>query len=148
MISTNSKGSRPPKLLDQVRAKRRKLNGAIEAVRARRPKRLPVVMSPTEVAALLGALTGVPGLICKLMYGSGLWTMECLRLRTNDIDFQLNQIMVRDGKGAKDRVTVFPREIMPELEEHRKRVKMLHWRTATTSGPCRSCWAIRMSAPT
>lgn len=98
----------------------------IDAIRAKKPKRLPVVMAKSEVMVVLKTMTGAPAMMCKLMYGGGLRTMECLRLRVKDIDFTLNQIIVRNGKGAKDRVTVFPEQIKPALQDHLNRVKLLH----------------------
>jgi hypothetical protein len=77
--------------------------------RAKRPERLPVVLSREEVDRLLNELIGVKALMAWLLYGSGLRLMECLRLRVKDIDFALGQIVVRDGKGQKDRVTILPR---------------------------------------
>jgi integron integrase len=103
-----------------------KIDDAINAVRAKRPKRLPTVMSREEVSTLLEALSGTSKLMCKLMYGSGLQTMECIRLRVKDLDFKINQILVRDGKGPKDRITVFPEQVKNELHEHLERVRMLH----------------------
>jgi len=79
-----------------------------EVIRARKPKRLPVVMTREEVKAVLANLPGDKWLMASLMYGSGLRLMECLRLRVQDIDFSRNEIIVRDGKGAKDRVTMLP----------------------------------------
>ena len=73
-----------------------------EVIRARKPNRLPVVMTRDEVKAVLGHLTGDKWLMASLLYGSGLRLMECLRLRVQDIDFSRNEITVRDGKGAKD----------------------------------------------
>ena len=103
-----------------------RIDDAINAVRAKRPKRLPTVMSREEVATLLEAMSGTSKLMCKLMYGSGLRTMECIRLRVKDLDFKINQILVRDGKGSKDRITVFPEQVKNELLGHLERVRMLH----------------------
>ena len=75
-------------------------------IRARKPRRLPVVMSREEVKAVMADLTGDKRLMALIMYGTGLRLMECLRLRVQDIDFSRNEIIVRDGKGAKDRVTM------------------------------------------
>ena len=79
-----------------------------EVVRAKRPQRLPVVLARQEVQALLQPLTGVPRLMAYLLYGSGLRLLECCRLRVQDVDFAANHIVVRTGKGDKDRVTVLP----------------------------------------
>jgi integron integrase len=77
-------------------------------VRARRPLRLPIVLTREEVRAVLERLEGPPRLVAALLYGTGMRLLECLRLRVQDIDFGLNQILVRDGKGQKDRRTMFP----------------------------------------
>ena len=94
--------------------------------RARRPKRLPVVLSQKEVEQVLANITGRKGLMVKLLYGCGLRLIECLRLRVKDIDFDMNQVIVRDGKGEKDRVTMLPESIKPRLKEHLKKVKIIH----------------------
>lgn len=79
-----------------------------EFARAKRPQRLPEVLTRDEVETLLSKMDGVTGLMAGLMYGGGLRLMECVRLRVKDVDFARNQIMVRDGKGQKDRVTMLP----------------------------------------
>jgi integron integrase len=86
----------------------RPLGERIDAVRARRPERLPVVLTRAEVRALLAQLGGVHWLMASLLYGAGLRLMECLRLRVKDVDFGQNHLIVRDGKGAKDRDTLLP----------------------------------------
>ena len=100
--------------------------GVIDEVRARRPKRLPVVLTREETQGVLSLLSGINHLIVSLLYGSGLRLMECLRLRVKDIDFAVKHIIVRDGKGFKDRVTILPESIIPELKEHLVRIKALH----------------------
>ena len=100
--------------------------GVIDAVRARRPKRLPVVLTVQEVQKILSLLSGVNHLMVSLLYGSGLRLMECLRLRVKDIDFTAMHIIVRDGKGFKDRVTILPESVTPELKEHLVRIEVLH----------------------
>jgi integron integrase len=101
--------------------------GAIgEMVRARRPSRLPVVLTKTEVSRLLSGMSGTFQLMARLLYGTGMRLMEAVRLRVKDVDFEANQIMVRDGKGAKDRVTMLPQLLKPGLQEHLARVKLLH----------------------
>ncbi len=95
-------------------------------VRAKRPVRLPVVLSPGEVAALLAQLDGVHGLMAGILYGCGLRLMECLRLRVKDVDFAYRQILVRDGKGAKDRVTMLPERLVQALHEQLGVAKRLH----------------------
>jgi integron integrase len=94
--------------------------------RAKRPARLPVVFTRHEVRAVLGQLEGSKWLIASLLYGSGLRLLEWLRLRVKDLDFGLNQIIVRDGKGAKDRVTMLPATLTEPLRKHLIRVKALH----------------------
>jgi site-specific recombinase XerD len=78
----------------------------IQAIRATRPQRAPIVLTPEEVKRIIGALAGTPQLVVKLLYGSGLRLMEALRLRVQDVDFEMKQITVRDGKGFKDRYTL------------------------------------------
>lgn len=99
-----------------------------EVIRARKPKRLPVVITREEVKAVLANLPGDKWLMASLMYGSGLRLMECLRLRVQDLDFSRNEIHVRDGKGAKDRVTMLPESLRAPLLKHLKRVKNIHER--------------------
>lgn len=97
-----------------------------EVIRARKPERLPVVMTREEVKAVLANLTGEKWLIAAIMYGAGLRLMECLRLRVQDIDFSRNEILVRDGKGAKDRITMLPESPRVPLQDHLKQVKAVH----------------------
>lgn len=94
--------------------------------RAKRPKRLPVVLTRDEVTRLLAELTGTPGLIAGLLYGSGLRIMECVRLRVKDIDFAQNQIIVREGKGQKDRITMLPKRFHEALKKQLEFVRNLH----------------------
>ena len=97
-----------------------------EFTRAKRPQRIPVVLSAEEVGRLLENLSGTKALMAGLLYGSGLRLMECLRLRVKDIDFALGQIVVRDGKGQKDRVTVLPKKYEQILREHLDQVRKQH----------------------
>ncbi|MBI1746124.1 MAG: integron integrase [Acidobacteria bacterium] len=97
-----------------------------QVVRARRPNRLPVVMTRAEVKAVLTRLQGDQWLRASLMYGAGLRLLECLRLRVQDIDFARNEITVRDGKGAKDRVTMLPESLKTALQNHLRKVKTIH----------------------
>lgn len=97
-----------------------------EVVRAKKPVRLPVVMSRDEVRAVLSQLEGDKKLACSLMYGTGIRLMECLELRVQDIDFDRNEILVRNGKGAKDRVTMLPSTLAAPLKEHLLHVKTVH----------------------
>jgi integron integrase len=96
-----------------------------DLVRARRGRRLPVVMSQGEVKRLLGASEGTTGLMLRLIYGSGLRLTECLRLRIKDVDLERRQIMVRAGKGDKDRVTLLPESLRDNLREQVQRIQMV-----------------------
>ena len=97
-------------------------------VRAKRPVRLPVVLSEAEVRKLLEQLDGVPWMMASLLYGAGLRLQECLMLRVKDVDFAYRQILVRDGKGAKDRVTMLPESVVQPLQAHLGKVRALHRR--------------------
>jgi integron integrase len=97
-----------------------------EIVRAQRPVRLPVVLSEGEVRRLLEQLDGGPRLMAGLLYGAGLRQIECLSLRVKDLDFAYRQILVRDGKGAKDRVTMLPENLVQPLQRHLGKVRALH----------------------
>jgi integron integrase len=94
--------------------------------RSTRPKRLPVVLTPMEVRAVLANLHDSYWLIGNLLYGSGLRLMEALRLRVKDIDFDYLQVVVRDGKGSKDRVTVLPESLVEPLRQHLERTHARH----------------------
>ena len=94
--------------------------------RATRPPRLPVVLTRSEVERLLGQLEGTRWLIASLLYGSGLRVIECLRLRVKDVDPAYRQVLVRDGKGEKDRVTMLPEALVEPLRAHLERVRCLH----------------------
>ena len=101
--------------------------GATEGVaRAKAPDRLPVVLTRPEVRALLAALQPTPRLAATLLYGSGLRLLECLTLRVKDIDHDYGQIVVRAGKGQKDRVTMLPRTVRPQLDAQLARARRLH----------------------
>jgi integron integrase len=95
-------------------------------VRAKRSRRIPVVLSRDEVQRLLAAMDGRPGLIASLLYGTGMRLMECLRLRVKDVDFSRNEITVREGKGGKDRRTVLPRSLVEPLQREIARARILH----------------------
>ena len=99
-----------------------------DVIRARRPQRLPVVMTREEVRAVLGKMRGSPKLVGLLLYGSGLRLMEALRLRVKDVDFGLSQITVRGGKGDRDRVTMLPVAARADLERQLVRVRRQHER--------------------
>jgi integron integrase len=91
-----------------------------------RPKRLPTVLTPAEAARVIAQMKGVTKIMAKLLYGSGLRLMECLRLRVKDLDFDHRQVIVRDGKGENDRSTVLPESVIAELQTHLQDVKALH----------------------
>jgi len=95
-------------------------------VRAKKPTHLPVVLTREEVAEVLAEMSGVHWLVANLLYGSGLRLMEALRLRVKDLEFSRGEILVRDGKGQKDRVTMLPRLVMIRLHQHLETVKVLH----------------------
>ncbi len=94
--------------------------------RAKRPARLPVVLTQDEVRKLFKHLSGTHRLMAGLLYGSGLRLMECIRLRVKDVDFGYARIVVRDGKGAKDRITMLPVNLAQPLERHLQKVKAQH----------------------
>ena len=94
--------------------------------RATRPRRLPVVLTPEEVRAVLAHLRGPHWLVGNLLYGAGLRLMEALRLRVKDLDFDYRQLIVRDGKGSKDRVTMLPDSVLAPLQEHLRNVQTQH----------------------
>lgn len=98
----------------------------LNAVRAQRPERLPVVLSVDEVRQIFDRIDGEHLLICQLMYGCGLRILEVCRLRVHDVDFERHQIMVRDGKGEKDRAVPLPRKLVGRLQEQIANVKRLH----------------------
>jgi integron integrase len=99
-----------------------------ELVRAQRPVRLPTVLSEAQVRRLLDALEGGARLMAGLLYGAGLRQIECLTLRVKDVDFAYRQILVRDGKGSKDRVTMLPEGLVQPLQAHLGKVRALHQR--------------------
>jgi integron integrase len=102
------------------------LNASINAVRADKKSHVPVVLTREEVVKVIPRLEGVPQLVVKLLYGSGLRIMEALRLRVKDVDFEMKQVTVRSGKGDKDRVTTFPASLIPLLQNHLQTVKGIH----------------------
>ena len=95
-------------------------------VRAKRPERLPVVLTKDEVKKVIDHITGVPRLMAILLYGAGLRLMECCRLRVKDIDFSRNEIVVRSGKGNKDRYTMLPSAVRDSLVQHLRDVRAQH----------------------
>ncbi|MGI9333047.1 MAG: integron integrase, partial [Gammaproteobacteria bacterium] len=104
----------------------RELDWLANVRRAKRPARLPVVLTHSEVQQLLCRLDGIHWIVGALLYGSGLRLLECLRLRIKDIDFEQRQITVRDGKGAKDRLTMLPDSLCEPLVNHLVEVRALH----------------------
>ncbi|QYO62864.1 integron integrase [Leptolyngbya sp. 7M] len=98
----------------------------LDAVRAKRSRYLPTVLTRAEVRLVLQNISGVPGLVIKVLYGSGLRLNEGLRLRIKDLDFAQRQIVVRDAKGNESRVTMLPERLIEPLQVHLQRVKRLH----------------------
>jgi integron integrase len=96
-----------------------------EVVQAKVNRKLPVVLTPREVRGLLEAMEGTPALIARLLYGTGMRLMEGLRVRVKDLDFERGEVVVRQGKGAKDRVTMLPVSVQPALKEHLGKVRRL-----------------------
>ncbi len=95
-------------------------------VRAKRPERIPVVLTPSEVSALLGRLDGTAYLMASLLYGAGLRLLECARLRVKDLDLERREIRVRDGKGRKDRLAPLPIALIGQLQVHIAAVRKQH----------------------
>jgi integron integrase len=93
--------------------------------RARKPKRLPVVLSRDEVDRLMSRLEGTHALMARMIYGTGMRLMECLRLRIKDVDFDHREIVIREGKGGKDRITMLPNTLVPPLRDHLHGVRTL-----------------------
>jgi len=101
------------------------LNDYIDATRSKKRKRLPTVLNQSEISRFFKHISGTNELMAKLLYGAGLRLMECIRLRVKDVDFENHQIIVRDGKGEKDRATVLPKTIQEDLRFHLKGVRRL-----------------------
>jgi integrase len=104
-------------------------------VRAIRPSRLPVILSRAETQRILDHLDGTPRLIALLLYGAGLRVMECLTLRVHDVDFDRHELLVRHGKGGKDRRSLLPRSASPLLRAHLDRVRLLFRQDRTAEVP-------------
>ncbi len=104
----------------------RPLDNLPEITRVRTPPHLPVVLTRAEVRAVLRHLSGVPGIVASLLYGSGLRLLECLALRVKDLDLERGEITVRQGKGRKDRITMLPSSVVPALRTHLDAVHRLH----------------------
>ena len=98
----------------------------LEALRAKKPKRLPTVLNREEVQHVLAHLSGIYLLMARLLYGSGLRLMECLRLRVKDLDFHYRTITVRDAKGEQERITILPESLIEPLQDHLRIVKRTH----------------------
>ncbi len=105
-----------------------------EIVRAKRPVRLPVVLTREEVKRVIEEMEETPRLVAMLLYGSGLRVLECLQLRVNDVDFGSHEIVVRAGKGNKDRITMLPATAEPLLRDHLEGVRALHARDLKRGG--------------
>jgi integron integrase len=105
-----------------------------EFSRAKRPQRIPVVLTQREVLAVLERMTGVPKLMASLLYGSGLRLLECVSLRIKDIDFERGEIRLRDGKGQKDRVTPLPQTLIEPLRAHLDEVRRKHQQEVREGG--------------
>ncbi|MCK5681369.1 integron integrase [bacterium] len=99
------------------------LNDQIDATRSKKQKSLPIVLNQSEVSRFFQHINGTNELKAKLLYGAGLRLMECVRLRIKDVDFENHRIIVRDGKGGKDRTTVLPKTIQEDLQFHLKKVR-------------------------
>jgi site-specific recombinase XerD len=112
----------------------RPMRRAAEIVRAREPTRVPVVLTPAEVACVLSRMEGTDRLVASLLYGSGLRLMEALRLRVKDVDFARGEIVVRDAKGGRQRVTMLPRRLAGELQRHLAWVRLVHDRDRRALG--------------
>ena len=104
----------------------RELDAPVHALRAKESRHIPAVLTREEVRQVIAQLSGVYQLQARLLYGSGLRLLECLRLRVKDIDFQRRAITVRDTKGNEDRITMLPDSVIEPLKEHLQRVKRLH----------------------
>jgi integron integrase len=98
----------------------------VTAVRPQKPERLPTVLTRSEALRVINALSGVHQLMAKILYGSGLRLVECIRLRVKDIDFEQHSLIVREGKGEKDRLTMLPEILIVPLKEHLARVQQIH----------------------
>jgi integron integrase len=105
---------------------KKELGESVDAIRAKKSQRLPTVMTRDETMKVIGAVPADHQLMVKIIYGGGLRLMECLRLRVKDIEIGKHQIVIRDAKGMKDRITVLPENLKPSLREHLERVRVIH----------------------
>jgi integron integrase len=112
----------------------RKLDFIENVQRIKRPAKIPVVFTPSEVRAVLAHLKGDYRLMGELLYGAGLRLMECVRLRVKDIDFGYGHIIVRDGKGLRDRITILPERLRQPLQRHLERIQQIHQRDLANGG--------------
>ena len=99
---------------------------ALLPIRPGRPKRVPTVLSRAEAKRVIANMDGVYKIMAQLMYGSGLRIMEVMRLRVKDLDFGNHQVLVRDGKGENDRITMFPDSLLEPLRLHLQQIRILH----------------------
>ena len=106
-----------------------------DVARAKRPRRLPVVLTRAEVRSMLDRMEGMHALMARLMYGSGMRLMECVELRVKDLDMARGEVAVRQGKGAKDRVTMFPASLTAEMTAHLQSVRQVHQRDRAAGMP-------------
>jgi len=104
----------------------REIDFPTNLIRAKKPERLPTVLTKAEALSIIGRMNGISRLMVQLLFGSGLRLMECLRLRVKDIDFSNRQIIVRDGKGENDRSVPLPESVVFDLQTHIQKVKDLH----------------------
>jgi integrase len=118
--------SDPIEIEDTPASRRQRILELLGDVRARRSKRLPVVLTVDEVARIMAHLKGDKWLIAMLLYGAGLRLLESLRLRVKDLDLQRFEITVRQGKGDKDRITMLPRSTLETLQRHLEVVESIH----------------------
>ena len=108
--------------------------GSIKFEKSKRVKHIPVILSKSEVTNILDHLDGLPLLVISLLYGAGLRLNECLRIRVKDVDIEYRQIIVRDGKGEKDRRTMIPAALLDALNKQINKVKLLHKKDLATEG--------------
>ena len=102
------------------------LDGRIDAIRAKRSRKLPTVLTPDEVRSVIQQMSGVHRLIVQLLYGSGLRLREAMQLRIKDLDFPQYQVVVRDAKGQESRITMLPESLIDPLQEHLQGVQRIH----------------------